>query len=265
MMDDDRQRANARRVSVEFCLRSVVRFFPFFILRPKFADLLFARALVRPALRVRHGLLIVVVAASAFAVQAGPVAAQTPREIQKIAEQAIQKLHLQTELPREPEKTRFTVRLPPEAIWLVIAVAIGVLLYSLRDMLPIWRLPGSAAWTAEDDLAGEAKAGTPAAVLSTADELASQGRFVEAIHVLLLQGLAHLRQRLDQQFADSLTSREILRTAELSDAGRASLRDIINRVELTYFGEHPAALPDYVACRASFNTLAQALHGSAPA
>jgi hypothetical protein len=150
-------------------------------------------------------------------------------------------------------------------LWLVIAVAIGVLLYSLRDMLPIWRLRHGRTWTTEEALAGEAEACTPAAVLSTADELAGQGRFVEAIHVLLLQGLADIRRGLDQQFADSLTSREILRSAKLSDAGRASLRDIINRVELTYFGEHPAALPDYVACRASFHTLAHALDGSAPA
>jgi hypothetical protein len=217
---------------------------------------------LRAAFCVLFHLLIVTAAVSALPVAVRPLAAQTPQEIQKVAEQAMQRLHLQTELPREAEKTRFSIKLPPEAIWLVIAVAIGVLLYSLRGMLPIWRL-SSAAWPAEGDLAGNAIASTPAAVLSTADELASQGRFVEAIHVLLLQGLADIRQ--GQQFADSLTSREILRTAKLPDAGRTSLRDIINRVELTYFGEHPAALPDYVACRASFNTLAQALHGSMPA
>jgi hypothetical protein len=198
---------------------------------------------LRAAFCVFFHLLIVTAAVSALPVAVRPLAAQSPQEIQKFAEQAMQRLHLQTELPREAEKTRFSIKLPPEAIWLVIAVAIGVLLYSLRGMLPIWRLSGSAAWTAEGDLAGNAIASTPAAVLSTADELASQG----------------------QQFADSLTSREILRTAKLPDAGRTSLRDIINRVELTYFGEHPAALPDYVACRASFNRLAQALHGSVPA
>jgi hypothetical protein len=218
---------------------------------------------LRAAFCVLFHLLIVTAAVSALPVAVRPLAAQSPQEIQKFAEQAMQRLHLQTELPREAEKTRFSIKLPPQAIWLVIAVAIGVLLYSLRGMLPIWRLSGSAAWTAEGDLAGNAIASTPAAVLSTADELASQGRFVEAIHVLLLQGLADIRQ--GQQFADSLTSREILRTAKLPDAGRTSLRDIINRVELTYFGEHPAALPDYVACRASFNRLAQALHGSVPA
>jgi hypothetical protein len=81
--------------------------------------------------------------------------------------------------------------------------------------------------------------------------------------VLLLQGLADIRQGLDEQFADSLTSREILRHTKLSDTGRAALRDIVSRVEWTYFGDHPAALADYEACRASFNALVQALHGDA--
>ena len=47
--------------------------------------------------------------------------------------------------------------------------------------------------------------------------------------MLLLQGLAEMRQRVEQQFADSLTSREILRCAKISDAGRSALRDIISR------------------------------------
>jgi hypothetical protein len=96
-----------------------------------------------------------------------------------------------------------------------------------------------------------------------ADELAQQGRFVDAMHVLLLQGLADIRRHLDEQFADSLTSREILRSTKLSDQGRVSLRDIISRVEWTYFGEHPAGSSDYAACRDSFNALARALHGTA--
>ncbi len=87
----------------------------------------------------------------------------------------------------------------------------------------------------------------------------ARGRYVEAMHVLLLQALADMRRRLDEQFADSLTSREILRHTRLSAAGQAALRDIVERVEWTYFGQRPAAEADYQACRASFGTLAQAL------
>jgi hypothetical protein len=198
-----------------------------------------------------------------FLVVIAPAAPQTPQEVQKIAEQVIRRLDLQTELPRGPEPPKFAIKLPPEFLWGVIAVAIAVLLYAFRDMIPIFRLHrGRGGWGGDDDLgAGDGAARAPEAVLGAADELAAQGRFVEAMHVLLLQGLADIRRRLDEQFADSLTSREILGSAKLSDTGRAALRDIVDRVELTYFGQRPAALPDYVACRASFNGLIQALHG----
>ena len=43
------------------------------------------------------------------------------------------------------------------------------------------------------------------------------------------------------------------------------VRDVVARVELTYFGRHPAVLADYTACRESFNALARSLYGSAPA
>jgi hypothetical protein len=192
-----------------------------------------------------------------------PVAAQTPQEIQKLAEQAIHRLDLQTELPHEPEPPHFSIKLPSEVLWVVIVLAIGMLVYAFRDMFPIWWRRQGGAWTSDEIVTGDVQAQPPDAVVGAADDLAAQGRFVEAMHVLLLQGLADIRARLDEKFADSFTSREILRSTKLSEAGRSSLRDIINRVEWTYFGEHPAGNTDYVACRTSFNALARALHGGA--
>jgi hypothetical protein len=203
--------------------------------------------------------------ACALAVASGPLPAQTEREVQTAAERAIRRLDLQTELPRGPERARFTIDLPAEILWVVIVVALCFLIYAFRDMIPLWRSRHGDGWTRDEGLTGDIERRTPAAVLVAADELAANGRYVEAMHVLLLQGLADIRQRLDQQFADSLTSREILRSIRLPEAGRTSLRDIIHRVEWTYFGKRPAALADYVACRASFNALAQALHGAAAA
>jgi hypothetical protein len=204
---------------------------------------------------IRHSLL-------AFFIFVAPASAQTPPEVQTIAEQVIRRLDLQTELPRGPEPPKpFTIKLPEWFLWVVIAIGIGVLLYAFRDMIPILRMRHGGAWGGDEDTPADARPRTPAAVLGAADELAAQGRFVEAMHVLLLQALADIRQRLDEQFADSLTSREILRSTKLSDAGRAPLRDIVDRVELTYFGQRPAELPDYQACRASFNALTQSLHG----
>ena len=193
-------------------------------------------------------------------------AAQTPQDVQQLAERAIRRLDLQTDFPVVPEPLRFKLpSLPGEVLWIVIAVAVAVMLYAFRDLIPILRSAQSSDWTEEEAGQGDGKPGTSAAALGTADQLAAEGRFVEAMHVLLLQGLAAIRVGLDEEFADSLTSREILRRARLSDTGRSSLRDIVNRVELTYFGQRPAALGDYVACRTSFNALSQALHGGASA
>jgi hypothetical protein len=192
-----------------------------------------------------------------------PLAAQTAQQAETAAENAIRRLDLQTAFPRGAEPLNWHFDLPDGTLWFVVAIALAVLLYALRDMLPGGRAGG--AWTAPEAEAGAPTSGTPGVILEAADELAARGRFVEAMHMLLLHGLAHLRARLDQQFSDSLTSREILHSTNLPEAARASLRDVVVRVELTYFGRRPAGLADYTACRESFNALERSLYGSAGA
>ena len=192
-----------------------------------------------------------------------PLRAQSPQEAQQAAEQSIRRLGLQTTLPRGPEPV--SIAIPAEFAWLGAAIGLGLLLYMVWDMLPALGFRAHGGWEGEGEGADGTQAKPAEAVLMAADDLARQGRFVEAMHVLLLQALADIRRGLDEQFADSLTSREILRSTRLSEQGRALLRDIITRVEWTYFGRRPAAQEDYAACRDSFNSLAHALHGTAPA
>ena len=189
-----------------------------------------------------------------------PIAAQE-QDPRGAAEQAIHRLGLQTELPRDPEQTPLRIQLPPEAIWLMAAVGLGLLLYMFRDMLPAFGFVSRGELEAGEEGIGGTVAKPPEQVLAAADDLARQGRFVDAMHVLLLQGLADIRRHFGEQFADSLTSREILRSTKLSEAGREPLRDMVTRVEWTYFGKHPAEREDYLACRASFDALAHALYG----
>jgi hypothetical protein len=196
---------------------------------------------------------------------AGPLMAQTPQQVQQAAEEAIRRLDLQTEFPRGPEPLNWHFDLPPETLWIVVAIALGVLLYAFRDLVPLWRSRAGGTWAADETAPGTTTPGNQAMIVEAADELAARGRFVEAMHMLLLHGLAHLRLRLDQQFSDSLTSREILHSTNLPEAARAALRDVVSRVELTYFGQQPAGRGDYTACRESFNALARSLSGSAPA
>jgi len=92
-----------------------------------------------------------------------------------------------------------------------------------------------------------------------ADELAARGNFAEAMRILLLRSVEELRRYLRVSIAASLTSREILYHVALPPEGRSVLADIINRVEISYFGEHKPGADEYVACRASFDALTDVL------
>jgi hypothetical protein len=135
----------------------------------------------------------------------------------------------------------------------------AALAYYVRGILPAGGLARSSAWEDPSEPSAFGQAQDSAEAQIAADDLARQGRFVEAMHVLLLQGLDEMRRRLDQRFADSLTSREIMRRAKVSSGASAALRDIVDWVERAYFGAHPAVAEDYAACRKSFVAFAEAL------
>jgi Domain of unknown function (DUF4129) len=204
-------------------------------------------------LRFRAGLAGLLAGALLF----GAAWAQSP-DPEKAAKDAVRALDLQTELPHQRSIKPVNLRLPQEVVWLLLACGAAFVLYAMRDFL-VWRRRANDEW-GEAGLSGAAGgARSDADALASADELARQGRFVEAMHTLLLQSLADIRRRLGIEFADSLTSREILRGTRLPSQGRTSLRAIVASVEWTYFGGYPAAADDYNACRKSFEDLRQAL------
>ena len=175
---------------------------------------------------------------------------------------------LQAEMPdgaiKSPDLPKNSFSLPgsEEAfrvlLWTAVVGGVLVLGYLLRDSLPLYDR-SRAIVAREDGLQPALQPGAMNEAQTEAEELARLGRYVEAMHVLLLQSLAEMRRRLGISIADSLTSREILRRVELPDRGRASLGAIIQQVERTYFGEQGADLADYNTCRDSFGVLKQAL------
>jgi len=183
--------------------------------------------------------------------------------IDEATKASISALDLQTDFPRRVEPTR--IPLPAWIIWVLIIVLVAIVLFAMRDSLLGLVRRSDEGWEAPAAAAGEPELALGADALAAADRLSREGRFVEAMHMLLLQGLTDIREQLRETFADSLTSREILRGARLGPAGRTSLRDIIAAVERTYFGGYPAQAQDYADCRRSFDTLRHALRGGAPA
>jgi hypothetical protein len=215
---------------------------------------------------LRRSLLIIIIAAVAV-LPCGALWAQNHDAVEKATKDTLRQLDLQLELPRgvEPFRWNFNLRLPEEVVWVALACAAALVVYSFRDMIPIWRRHPANGWDPLATESSEALSDQPSQALRAADEMGREGRFVEAMHMLLLQSLADIRQHLGEQFADSLTSREILRGVRLPQQGRASLHEIVAGVELTYFGGRAATLADYTACRNSFETLRQALRGGLPA
>lgn len=99
--------------------------------------------------------------------------------------------------------------------------------------------------------------GAPAAIpvsLTDAEALAREGRYEEAIHALLLAAIEAVRRA--RPLADSLTSREVLRSSELGAGGREALLQLVQAVEVTRFGGRAAGAPEYEACAAAMGRLA---------
>src|SRR5262245_29692435 len=97
---------------------------------------------------------------SVLALMIEPLAAQTPQQVQELANQVIRRLDLQTQFA---EPRPFTFSLPGELLWVLIAIVIVILLFVFRDLIPGWR-PRRGDWTTEE---GQEHIilGTPAAVL----------------------------------------------------------------------------------------------------
>ncbi len=138
--------------------------------------------------------------------------------------------------------------LPPEVLWLVVAVALGVLLYAFRDLCP-FRRREHGGWSADGGRGGR----RTGIVRCRMRSLGRRRRARRAragsskpCTCCCCRGLADIRRGSTSNSPIRSTSREILRERAAA-GGRAarSLRDIVDRVEWTYFGEHPAALADY--------------------
>ena len=201
--------------------------------------------------------------------------------------EAVDRLELQTELPEPgsgslatppgsqsgaqaetPDATiqaqddSFRFQLSPDVarvlLWGAVIAGTLVIAWSLRDSLPV--ISRSRKIVAPEPV-------TPSQTQSErmeeaqleADDLARQGHYRQAMHVLLLKSLDEIRRQLGTRFAASLTSREILRRVQLSDIGRQALTSVIRSVERTYFGGADAGQGDYAACRHNFETLKHSL------
>ena len=95
-------------------------------------------------------------------------------------------------------------------------------------------------------------------ILDEADRLAAEGRYSEAIHVLLLTGLDHAARHASRRIPPALTSREILRALPLAAAMADALRVLVGLSERGHFGGRALSEADYQESREKFRLFGRA-------
>jgi hypothetical protein len=89
-------------------------------------------------------------------------------------------------------------------------------------------------------------------LLEDADSLAAQGRFDDAVHLLLLVSIQEIGARRPGIVAPALTSREIGRLPVLSPLARQIFSGIAQVVEQSLFGGRAIGAAEFVRCRTAF-------------
>ncbi|WP_395019733.1 DUF4129 domain-containing protein [Dongia sp.] len=191
------------------------------------------------------------------------------------ARDSLEKIEKQPDIQHNPPVPR--PEEPPSRLWLNLAwlpyIILAVIAVALVFVLA--RYAGQR-YAARNTAA--AKAAAPVATSSVlaspeperdrtfdeVDALAESGAFTEAVHRLLLLVQERLRSRIEHGIQASLTSREILRRARLSQEGSTAFATLVAAVEISLFGMRDANAATYALCREhSRRVLAAAAEASA--
>jgi hypothetical protein len=90
------------------------------------------------------------------------------------------------------------------------------------------------------------------ALIADADSLAAQGRFEEAVRILLHRSIDDIEQRAPRSIKRAQTSREISRLSILSGAAAEAFAPLVRAVEQAWFGGAELKADDYQRCRDSY-------------
>lgn len=142
--------------------------------------------------------------------------------------------------------------------WTAIAVFAGLILYFVvREALRHYRRQVPKEISSGGAVAGwRPPVARARALLSDADRLAAEGRYAEAVHLLLFRSIEDIDTKRPHTVKPALTSRDILDLTALPVAARAALSRLVGTVEWSFFGGRPVEAGDYSACRRAYEEFA---------
>ncbi|MBA4748227.1 MAG: DUF4129 domain-containing protein [Sphingopyxis sp.] len=142
------------------------------------------------------------------------------------------------------------------ALW---AIGIALLLFIAYRLFPgfadwVDRLRGKAA---EEELPeyGQVEASAARARLADADALAAEGRFAEAVHLLLYRSVGDIAARRPGLVKPAITSRDLAASRDLPGTPRTAFARIARAVEVSLFGGQPVDAGVWGECRAAYAEL----------
>jgi len=93
-------------------------------------------------------------------------------------------------------------------------------------------------------------------LLEQADQLAKDGKFGEAVHLLLLRSIQDIEKHLPGAIRRSQTSREIELLDTIPPHPRSGFERIRQAVENSFFGTQSLGQPQYMSCRQAYEDFA---------
>ena len=209
-----------------------------------------------------------------LALLASPDASATAARLHDALEKVYQAGDLQRDLPLLAAETR---NLENEESWLdLLGRFLELDLSPLGPVLRVLAYGGAllsvfllGLWLARRLVEGEADAqesersheldGLGPRPLQDAAAAAAEGRFAEAIHLLLLRTFEELLARSGARLWPGLTSRELVQLAPCPEQARPALSELVDSVEACSFAGKPASEGDYLRCADRFRALEGAL------
>jgi hypothetical protein len=183
---------------------------------------------------------------------------------QLLADPSLQFRIEQTEPPKPPDwlepLVKFLELIAPflgYIFWAGVIVVAALIAYTILGEV-IRRLPKSASATdtpvdlpVQTFRPAEARA---RALLEEADRLAREGRFGEAVRVLLHRSIEDMEEAFPMLIAPSMTSREISGLEYLTAKGRDTFVMIAQAVEASLFGGRALTEAHFIRCRSAYES-----------
>lgn len=141
--------------------------------------------------------------------------------------------------------------------WIGLALGVGMILYFLGRELLLTRFPSlrrkrkaaaAPEWRPEAERART--------LLEDADRLAAQGRYGEAVRLILFRSIEDIDERWPGQVRPALTSRDIGELAVLPASARVTFASIAQVVEKSLFGGRMVDAAQFDSCRGAYAAFA---------